>query len=204
MSDAPKNRQPWPMKWIVLAIVLVLVPYTYVTLHFRKSGPAFEPYHDLKERANATRLLNAGYRRIPIVATRPADGVRAAGGAAITSAAGGLPGDLRTTLVEPLQLPAQIGGVIAAPTATATEPYAIQATCTLPDERFQLSGADIFVRGATVVIAPGFDRLTGEMTVRSRQSTVLLTIPPETLRPGTYAVTLVAERASHTWPLEVK
>ena len=149
-------------------------------------------------------MLNAGYRRIPIVATRPADGILAVGGAALTGAAGGLPADLRTTLVEPPQLPVEISGVVAAPTATATEPYAIQATCTLPDDRYQLSGADIFLRGETVVIVPTFERLTGEMSVRSRQSTVLLTIPAETLKPGKYAVTLAAERASHTWPLEVK
>ncbi len=204
MSDALKNRPPWPMKWIVVAILVMIVPYTFITLRYRKSGPAFEPYEDLKARANASRLLNAGYRRIPIVSTRPADGIRAAGGAALTPAAGGLPADLRTTLVEPPQLPAEIAGVVAAPSAIATESYAIQATCTLPNDRYQLSGADIFVRGENVVIAPTFDRLGGEMSVRSRQSTVLLTIPPETLKPGKYVVTLVAEHASQTWPLEVK
>lgn len=204
MSDALKNRPPWPLKWIVLAIAVVIVPYTFITLRYRKPGPAFEPYEDLKARANASRLLNAGYRRIPVVATRPVDGIRAAGGAALAGAAGGLPADLRTTLVEPMQLPVEIASVIAAPTAIATESYSIQATCTLPNDRYQLSGADIFVRGETVVIAPTFDRLTGEMSVRSRQSTVLLTIPPETLKAGKYVVTLAAERASHTWPLEVK
>ncbi|MEO6244016.1 MAG: hypothetical protein ABIQ12_01165 [Opitutaceae bacterium] len=204
MSAPLKNRPPWPMKWIVLAIVLVIVPYTFITLRYRKEGHAFEPYEDLKARANTSRLLDAGYRRIPIVATRPADGGRAPGGAMLAPAPGGMPGDLRTTLVEPLQLPAQISGVVAAPTTEATAPYAIQATCTLPDERYQLAGADIFVRGKVVVIAPNFERLTGELTVRSRQSTVLLTMPAETLKPGQYVVILAAERASHTWPLEVK
>lgn len=204
MSDALKNRPPWPLKWIVLAIVVVIVPYTFITLRYRKAGPAFEPYEDLKARANASRLLHAGYRRIPIVSTRPADGIRAAGGASPTSSAGGLPAELRTTLVEPPQLPSEIASIIAAPTAIATEPYAIQATCTLPNDRYQLSGADIFVRGETVVIAPTFDHLSGEMSVRSRQSIVLLTIPAETLKPGKYVLTLAAERASHTWPLEVK
>ncbi len=204
MSDALKNRTPWPLKWIVLAIVVVILPYTFITLRYRKAGPAFEPYEDLKTRANASRLLHAGYRRIPIVSTRPADGIRAAGGAALTRSTGGLPADLRTTLVEPPQLPAEIASISAAPTAIATEPYAIQATCTLPSDRYQLSGADIFVRGETVVIAPTFDRLSGEMSVRSRQSIVLLTIPAETLKPGKYVVTLAAEGASHTWPLEVK
>ncbi|MBI4622331.1 MAG: hypothetical protein HY736_03790 [Verrucomicrobia bacterium] len=36
MSAAPKDRQPWPMKWIALAILLVIVPYTFLTLHYRK------------------------------------------------------------------------------------------------------------------------------------------------------------------------
>src|SRR5438105_3708911 len=66
MSAAPKHHEPWPMKWIALAILLFIVPYTYLTLHFRKPGKAFEPYADLSKRANTARLLSAGYQRIPL------------------------------------------------------------------------------------------------------------------------------------------
>lgn len=192
------------MKWIVFAIVLVIGPYTFITLYFRKPGPAFEPYEDLKSRANASRLLSAGYRRIPILAERPADGARAAGGAAITPAEGGLPPDLRATLVEAPRLPLGISGIVAAPVANAAQAYAIQLTCTLPDDRQQLGGADVFVRDDTIVIAPTFERVPRDLQARSQQSAVLLTIPAETLKPGKFTVILVAEHASRTWPLEVK
>ena len=204
MSEALKNRQPWPMKWIVLAIVVVIVPYTVITLRYRKPGPAFEPYEDIKARANASRLLSAGYRRIPIVAERPAENVRIVGGAAIATGTGGLPADLRATLVEPLLLPLEISAVVAASAGNAAQPYAIQITCTLPDDRQQLGGADFYVRGKTIVIAPTFERVAGGLETRSRTSAVLLTIPPDTLMPGNYSVTLVAERASRVWPLEMR
>ena len=61
------------MKWIVLAIVVSLVLYTYLTLHFRKAGPAFRPYADIKDHANTVRLLDAGYQRITVEAELPAD-----------------------------------------------------------------------------------------------------------------------------------
>src|SRR5688572_3099360 len=99
LMSAP-NQRPWSMKWIVIIIVLIIGPYTYLTLRYRKPGPAFQPYDDLKKRANVSRLLEAGYRRISITAQRPADGARARGGAEVTTAAGGLPPELRSTLVE--------------------------------------------------------------------------------------------------------
>ena len=64
------------MKWIVLTIALVIVPYTFLTLHYRKPGPAYRPYQDAQERANVVRLLSAGYQRITLPAQRPADPAR--------------------------------------------------------------------------------------------------------------------------------
>ena len=192
------------MKWIVVAIILLIVPYTIVTLRYRKPGPAFQPYEDMKNRANVSRLLAAGYQRIPIHAQRPADGGRTTGGAAIAAGAGGVPPDLRATLVEAPLLPTEITSVTAAPTAQAQQPYAIQLACALPNDQQQLGGADLYVRGEQLVIAPTFERIGGELMARSRHAAVLLTIPGGVLKPGRYTVTLVAERASRTWPLEVK
>jgi len=42
------------------------------------------------------------------------------------------------------------------------------------------------------------------LLTRSRQTVVLLTIPAGAVKPGSYTVTLVAERASPTWPLEIR
>lgn len=192
------------MKWIVVAIILVIVPYTFLTLRYRKPGPAFQPYEDMKNRANVTRLLSAGYVRLPLPAQRPADRTHTPGGAEIVPTAGGLPAELRTTLVEPLQLPADYLTVRAAPAVSALLPYAIELTCTLPSDQQQLGGADLYVRGQSVVIAPTFERVDGDLLTRTRNAVVLLTVPPGTLKPGHYTVTLPGERASRTWPLEVR
>jgi hypothetical protein len=192
------------MKWIVLAIVLTVVPYTVLTLRYRKPGPAFAPYEDMKKRANVARLLAAGYQRIPLAARRPADGTATAGGAAVTTAAGGLPSDLKSTLVEPLLLPAEILSVTAAPVANTLRDYVVQLTCTLPDNQRQLGGADLYVRGESLVITPTFEPVANNLQTRTRQSAVLLTIPAGALKPGRYQTTLVAERTSRSWPLEVR
>ena len=191
------------MKWIVIIIVLIIGPYTYVTLRYRKPGPAFQPYDDLKKRANVSRLLEAGYRRISITAQRPADGARARGGAVVTTAAGGLPPELRSTLVEVPMLPTQITSVTAAPTANTLQPYTIQLTCTLPNDKQQLGGAELYIRGDSIVITPTFEA-TGGLQARAPQAEVFLTIPAGAIASGVYSVTLVGERASQTWPLDVK
>lgn len=192
------------MKWIVVAILLILVPYTFLTLRYRKPGPAFQPYEDMKNRANVARLLSAGYQRVPLTAQRPADRSSVSGGASITSAPGGLPADLRTMLVEPPLLPAEILSVTAAPTANPLLPYALELTCTLPNDKQQLGGADLYLRGDTLVIAPTFEQVSGDLLTRTRHSIVRLTVPAGILRPGRYTVTLAGGRASRTWPLEVK
>lgn len=192
------------MKWIVLAIVLAVVPYTIVTLHYRKPTPAFRPYEDMKNRANVARLLAAGYQRIPLTVQRPADGARAVGGAAVTTAPGGVPADLRSTLVEPPLLPEEITSVSAAPSANTLQSYAVQFTCVLPTDKQHLGGAELYVRNDDLVLVPTFERVDGGLLTRTRQTVVLVTIPAGALKAGHYTFTLVGEAASRAWPLEVR
>ena len=192
------------MTWIVIVIIAMIVPYTFITLRYRKPGQAFQPYEDMKNRANVSRLLTAGYQRIPLVAERPADGARTAAGADITETPGGLPDALRTTLVEVPLLPVEITSVAAAAVTTPLLPYVIQLTCTLPNDKQQLRGAELFIREDTLVITPTFEPVGGDLQTRSRQAAVLLTIPAGSLKAGKYSVTLVGERISRSWSLEVK
>jgi hypothetical protein len=92
----------------------------------------------------------------------------------------------------------------AAPNANTLQSYSIRFTCTLRDDRQQLAGAELFVRGETVVITPTFEPVPGTLQARAPQSDVLLTVPPGALKPGSYTMTLVGERVSRTWPVNVK
>jgi hypothetical protein len=192
------------MKWIIIAILAMIVPYTFLTLRYRKSGQAFQPYEDMKKRANVSRLLDAGYQRIAIVAQRPADGARTFGDAEISPADGGIPTALRSTLVEPPLLPVAVNSVTAASVASTLRPYLIELTCTLPDEKRQLGGAELYLREDTIVITPTFEPVGGDLQTRSPEAAVLLTVPAGALKPGKYSVTVVGERTSRAWSLEVK
>jgi hypothetical protein len=202
MPAAPKQRQSWPMKWIVVAIIAVIVPYTYLTLRYRRPEKAFEPYADLKDRANTMRLLSAGFQRITLGAARPADPVHGAA-ADVLPAPGGVPAALRATLVQTPLLPAEILSVSAPPTASADAPYSIPFTCSLPDNKQQLGGAELYVRGDEIWITPNFEKLTGGLIARTRENLILLTVPPGALKPGRYRVTLVGQNASRAWTLQV-
>jgi hypothetical protein len=192
------------MKWIIVAILAMIIPYTFVTLQYRKPGKAFQPYEDMKNRANVSRLLAAGYQRIPLIAQRPADGARAPGGADIAVVSGGLPSELRSTLVEVPLLPVEIESVTAAPTTSTLLSYVIQLACTLPNDKQQLGGAELFIREDSIVITPTFEPVGGDLQTRSSHAAVLLTVPAGALKPGKYSVTVVGERVSRAWSLEVK
>ena len=204
MSAAQKERKPWPMMWIVVAILVFIPLYTYLTLHFRRPGPSFNPYRDMRDRADVIRLLKAGYRRVSIDASRLVDddAPRAASDGA--PAPGGLPDELRRTLVESPLLPLEINAVSAAPTAVSGIGYSIGITYTIPDNKRQLSGAHLYEREGELVIVADFERLAGGLLSRTRDGAALLEVPPGSLKPGTYTVTLVGERASRRWTLRVR
>lgn len=198
-----RERRPWPMKWIVLAIIVVIVPYTYLTLHYRRPGKAFQPYADLKDRVNTRRLLSSGFQRITLTAQRPADPARSVLNAPIAASAGGLPDVLRSSLVDEPKLPAEILTVSAAPNATVTNPYSVQFSCSLVDNRQQLAGASLYVRNDEIFLVPTFERLGGDLIARSRENVVLLTVPAGALKAGGYRATILGERASKTWTVQV-
>lgn len=48
-----RNRQPWPMWPIALAVLLFIGIYTYINLEYRKEGQAYEPFQSMMDRKNA-------------------------------------------------------------------------------------------------------------------------------------------------------
>jgi hypothetical protein len=206
MSD-PLNRTPWPMKWVALAILLMIVPYTIITVKYRKPSPAYQPYEDSKQRANVMRLLDAGYQRITVTAERPADPIKIAreNSLAVPSIApGGLPEGLATTLVEVPPLPVSFSSVIAPGETASLLPYPVLFTCILADQKHQLGGAQVFVRGLSVVIVPVFEPLDGDLTARSKESPVLISLPGGSLKTGRHTVTLAGSESSRQWTLNVR
>jgi hypothetical protein len=203
MTVARKERKPWPMKWIVLAIAVFIPVYTWLTLHYRRPGPAFMPYQDMRDRADVIRLLKAGYQRVAVDASRPAESVQE-GNAAASPAPGGLPEALKTTLIESPLLPLEVKSVSAPATAVSAIDYPIGLTYTLSDNKRQLSGAHLYERDGEIIIVTDFERLGGDLLARTREGYALLTVPPGSMKPGTYHVILVGEVASKAWTLTVR
>jgi len=202
------TRKPWPMRWIVAAILLFIVPYTYVNLKFRKPNRAFEPYADMKEQANVKRLLDAGYTRVNVRAERPYPPLGAAqvlgpGRSRVTFARspGGLPRPLDGTLVEAPRLPLRYGDLVAPAEVSGDEAIRLQFTATVEGANEQLAGAEIYIRSNEVVVAPTFEPLPGKLAARDQQSLVLLTLPAGILAPGRHTFTLAGRESSLRWEL---
>jgi hypothetical protein len=201
--SAAEYRKPWPMKWVVLAIVLFIVPYTFLTLHYRKPGPDYRPYEDIKDRANTIRLLSSGYQRITVGVLRPAEPVRSAATAVVMPAPGGLPANLADTLIDHPLLPVSIDRVLTPAESGSVQQYRIQFTCTLPDNSEQPAGGQLYLREGELVVVPLFEKLDGGLLARSRESTILLTVPAGAIKPGRYEVTLIGAQTSRRWTLQV-
>lgn len=202
-------RKPWPMRWVVIAIIACIVPYTYVTIKYRKPQKAFEPYADMKDQANVNRLLAAGYKRVILRAERPFPDLPAAditlGSAAVPAPApAGLPEELAKTLIDAPRLPRGYQHLIAPAELAAATPGRLQFTAQLEGNREQLGGAELYRRDGSVVIVPLFEPAPGDLQARSTESTVLLEIPPGALPAGRYEVTLVGARDSLSWTVLVR
>ena len=192
------------MKWVALVILLILGPYTFLRWHYRKPNPAFQPYADIKNQANTQRLLSAGFQRVNLNVERPADPLRATSTATTTVAPGGLPASLSGTLVDAPILPTEILTVTAAPETNTMFAYPVDFTCAFADNKQQLSGAYLYIRDGQAVVVPNFERLTGDLLARTRETFVRVTVPAGTLKPGRYDISLIGERSSRAWSVVVK
>ncbi|MDX2188047.1 MAG: hypothetical protein SFV32_14020 [Opitutaceae bacterium] len=207
--SAPAPRKPWSMIWVIAAILVFVAGYTFVNLRYRKPGKAHEPYQDAKDRATVERLVSAGFTRVTAGVERPAEPAKSASSfqgplAEVKEALGGLTPELKELLIDLPSLPDDFGRVVAPSTATAMLPYSIQYSCNLPDHKGILGETYVYTKEDKVVIVTSFERLKGELLARTRESSVILTLPAGTLKAGTrYQVTLVGARGSKQWTLQV-
>ena len=197
------------MKWIVLSIVISLALYTFLTLHFRKPEQGYRPYQDSRDRATVSRLLSAGYNRITASVELPADPKQTrislgnAPSAEVREVAGGLPAELSSTLVDKPILPDSFSEVSAPAETSTVFPYLAQFVCTLPDNKHLPGETYVYRKDHDLAIVPGFDHIDSALLTRTREATILLTVPVGTLQPGAYQVTLIGARHSKQWTLQV-
>lgn len=190
------------MKWIVLVIVVFVVGYTFLTLRYRKPGKSYEPYHDMTTRANTGRLLAAGYQRVELVAVLPTDPSGLSNNT--MPAPGGLPDELKSTLVVLPTLPIDITDANAKTAVNHDEPYEILFRCTTPNDRLQFVGAELYVKGDELTVTPRVEKLGSGLQARTTDSRVRLTIPAGTLKPGEHRITVLGERLSRAWTVQVR
>lgn len=205
----PDEKKSWPMKWVVLSIVLFIAGYTIVMFLYRKPGPAYRPYQDATNRATVSRLLAAGFQRGSLAAERPADPstskiLEGRSPAAISAAPGGLDPDLEFALAEKPMLAEAIRQVTAAGASYYSAPYRVLFTASLKDHKRVISGGQFFKKEDQLFLLPEFEPIRGELLARTKETTAVLTIPAGTLKPGVYQTTLVAEKGSRCWRLTVK
>ncbi len=196
------------MKWIVIAILVFIVGYTFITLRFRKPGRGYEPYQNAKDRATVHRLEQAGYQRIPASVALPADTQKSIASlpkpmATHQDTAGGIPDELAQTLIDKPTLPESFTQLAAPATGNTLMPYAFQFTCRLPNQKSTVGETFVYVKDDDIAIVASSEKIGGQLEARSRDNPVLVTIPSGTLKPGKYRVRLIGSQTSREWSLQV-
>jgi len=194
------------MKWVVVVIVVCLGLYTFLTLTFRKPGPAYRPYQDAQDRATTARLLAGGWSRLPTTLTRPADLPPAAHApAAVTRDGPGLGAELTAAFAESPRLLATVEKVAAPAEVAAGTDYTARFHGTLADQRTQLGDVALYRQGNTLVLIPIVELLPDQgLMSRGNGAAYLVTFPTQNLPPGRYRVRLAARGPAATWSFSVR
>jgi hypothetical protein len=206
-APRPLNRT-LPLRWVVIAIAVFIVAYTFLRIRFGKPGRGFEPYHDLGEQAGPRHLVALGYERIPVDLERlpeilPATYFAPAVGD-VERASGGLPAELDAAMAAKPALPADITGVTAPREIAAPGIYAVQFTCAQPDYRTQPDDTLLFRRDHRLFLLPDFRKPGGQLMARWRESVVVARFSTKGMEPGRYTVTVCGRSGSKTWQFTVK
>jgi hypothetical protein len=206
MSAGKSAPKPWPMKWIVLAIVLFVAGYTVVNLFFRKPGRGYRPYQDAQDRATTARLLAADWHKVPVDLRRPVEKPAPADTpAAVSRGAVGLGLDFEPNFAEKPKLIASIDRVVAPAAVNRGESYGFFFTASLADLKGQLGELTLYQRERELILVPAIESLPGsQLMSRWNDSTYAAAFATSALAPGRYSVRLVARGPAATWSFTVK
>ena len=200
----PANKTPWSLKWIALAIVIFIVPYTWLTLHYRKPEPAYEPAAEAARRAAEA----AKWEKVGARFELPADGAAAppvSGPAAIVlNAPVHLPEGLRDALGSAPTLPAEITTVDALAGCAPDAACVINFTCALAAADARLTGATVYHEGSQLFVLPLVAPMAEGTRASSADTVARVTLPAGALKPGRYTVVIAATARAKQWTLEVK
>lgn len=192
------------MKWIILAILACIIPYTWLTIAYRKEGPAHQPYQDNKDRAQVLRLLENDFYRFDLSMELLPDPLYPAPDLAETEKlAGGLPPLLREVLIDPPLLPPRIPMVAAPAAGSAGAPYAFHFACAQPRQGEPPTTAKLYRRDSELVVLVGYDASPDELKTRDLDAVARVTLPAHTLEAGDYQITLLGARESRRWRLKL-
>jgi hypothetical protein len=105
--------------------------------------------------------------------------------------------------VTPVTDAGRSGRATSAPASSAGT-YTLQFTCAQPDYRTQIRGVHLYRKDRQLFFLPDFEKMTGQLLARSKESIVLMSFPTQGLSPGRYTATLCGDRTSLSWAFTVK
>lgn len=204
-SSPAEQKKPWPMRWVVVAIVGFIGLYTFISFHFRKEDAAHLPYEAAQHRGGHA-LREAGWQPFPNAYGLPGDAemptrlpyefeeipfeVMDRDDERVRSWSDRLP---------PLEQGEQLARLEATANVPGDAPYAARLFWEAPED-FRPPQLVAFRRGRAILVVPRAPERFGRGT---REQTLFI-IPPEFLERGSYEVFLSTEGRVNRWTFMVE
>ncbi len=208
MTAKPRrpSPKPWPMKWIVVAIIVFVIGYTAINLYFRKPGRAYRPYQDSQDRATVTRLLAAGWQKLPVDTRRPVEKASADEAPATpTRDYLGIGPDLESKFAEKPKLLATIDKVVPPGSVAQGHDYSLYFTGSLSDLKAQVGELTLYRKGNELVLIPSIEPLPGtDLRSRWNDSNYWVSFPTTNLPAGRYEMRIVAKGPALVWSFTIR
>lgn len=203
-SSSP--RKPWPMRWVVLAILAFVIGYSIITIRFRKEGEAHLPYESMHLRSGH-ELQQVGWQPFPNAYGIPADAPEL----------NHLPAEAQATMeireiafeklspedpriadwsgeIPSLAQGEQLLKIEAPEKVEAGDPYIARIFWEMPDD-FRSPQLIVFHKANQILIVPR----APERILKGSRTQTLFIIPPDQLEPGTYEIFLSTEDRVNRW-----
>jgi len=197
MTEPEQNeRRPWPMTWVVVAIVAFITLYTMINVVFRKEEAPHKPYEEAQERQSRYFDFDMnGWKWLEAVPTTAAPRAEEIQALTISSreVTGRLDQDMPMDLVTAIPKRPDLVGSIESIEATRAMDRSIKITLIrAPDDASPVK-LEAFLKDGQVVI------LAVEDKEESAENQFSLELTEDLFTPGDYSVSLYSDPTVYEW-----
>ena len=198
-----KDRRPWPMTWVAVAIAVFITLYTVINFQFRKNEDPHLPYEEAKERESRFFEFDLnGWKRLEVVLYVPLASDPSAELLPVEARAqeGRLDQDMPMDLVTVIPRRPDLAGGVQGVETSITEDLDLKILLISGQGEIGAVQLEAYLKDGHLVILAVESEQTGGL---EGSTTFRLSLSGAGIPGGLYSVTMYTEEAVYEWKLTV-